>query len=431
MKISGWGRFPDIDATILSTDSYEAIAKQIADGPLIGRGLGRSYGDSSLANQVIDSTRLDHLISFDRNSGLLRCQAGVTLDSLLKIIVPAGWFLPVTPGTARITIGGAIASDVHGKNHHVAGCFSQFVRSISIATVSEGIIECSPQQHEALFRATCGGMGLTGLVLEAEIQLIKINSAMINETVIKTRNLDHSLETFAERADTTYSVAWIDCLAGGRSLGRSVIMLGEHSDHGPLDAGDISPITVPVDFPGFVLNPTTTGLFNKLYYARAPGREVTRQQHYRPYFYPLDKLHQWNRIYGKNGFAQYQFVIPIAAGLPVLRELLSRIRDSRQASFLAVLKAFGKANDNPLSFPIEGYTLALDFKINQQLPDLLQRLDEQVIDAGGRISLTKDAFLSENSFKRMYPDWEKFCEVRKAYGADRCFHSLQSERLGL
>lgn len=431
MTICGWGRYPLIDATVNNPDSYETIIHSIASGQLIGRGLGRSYGDSSLASHVMGSARLDHLISFDRNSGILRCQAGVALNSLLQVIVPAGWFLPVTPGTSRITIGGAIASDVHGKNHHGAGCFSRFVRSILIATVSEGLVECSSTQHEDLFRATCGGMGLTGFIVEAEIQLIKIDSAMIDETVIKTRNLDHSLETFSERADATYSVAWIDCLAGGQSLGRSVIMLGEHSSNGALEAGEISPLTVPVDFPNFVLNPITTGIFNKLYYTRAPGREVTRQQHYRPYFYPLDKIRQWNRIYGKSGFAQYQFVVPKVDGLNTMRDLLSVIRDSRQASFLAVLKAFGEANNNPLSFPIEGYTLALDFKINRQLPGLLKRLDERVIAAGGRVYLTKDAFLSEISFKKMYPDWEKFSETRKAYGADQCFHSLQSERLGL
>ena len=431
MKISGWGRYPVIDSEVNQPDNYQAITDLVADGKLIGRGLGRSYGDSSLANRVVNSVRLDHLLAFDRNTGIIRCQAGVTLDALLNIIVPAGWFLPVTPGTARVTVGGAIASDVHGKNHHGAGCFSNFVKSLKIVTVSEGIVECSANQHDSLFRATCGGMGLTGFILEAEIQLIHIKSAMIDETVIRTRNLDHSLQTFAERDETTYSVAWIDCLAGGQSLGRSVIMLGEHSDAGTLDAGEGSPLTVPVDFPGFVLNPFTTGVFNKLYYAKAPAREVTRKQHYRPYFYPLDKIHHWNRIYGKSGFAQYQFVIPKTAGLSAMQDILGVISSSRQASFLAVLKTFGAANDNPLSFPIEGYTLALDFKINRALPELLEKLDEQVIAAGGRVYLTKDAFLSESNFKKMYPEWEEFCETRTAYGADQCFHSLQSERLGL
>lgn len=431
MKVTGWGRHPIIEAAVVSPDSYRSIEELITAGPLIGRGLGRSYGDSSLANTMLSSRQLDHLVSFDRDTGVLRCQSGVSLEQLLGVIVPAGWFLPVTPGTARVTIGGAIASDVHGKNHHGHGCFSRYVRSLTIATVSHGIVVCSAEQYEDLFAATCGGMGLTGFILEAELQLLKINSSMIDETVIRTRNLDHSLETFAAHAHTTYSVAWIDCLASGQSLGRSVIMLGEHSETGSLEAGKTSPLTVPVDFPGFVLNPLTTRLFNNLYYARAPSKTTQRKTHYRPYFYPLDGLHQWNRIYGKSGFTQYQFVVPSEAGLPALREILGIISDSRQASFLAVLKAFGKANDNPLSFPLEGYTLALDFRINPSLPGLLQRLDERVIAAGGRVYLTKDAFLSAESFQKMYPRWQSFCETRAAYGADQSFHSLQSRRLGL
>ncbi len=431
MKVTAWGRHPVIDAAVTSPQNYQSVERLITEGSLIGRGLGRSYGDSSLASTMISSRQLDHLIAFDRASGMLRCQAGVSLEQLLNIIVPAGWFLPVTPGTSRITIGGAIASDVHGKNHHGHGCFSRFVKSVTMVTASHGVLVCSPAQNADLFAATCGGMGLTGFILEAEIQLLKISSAMIDETVIKTRNLDHSLETFAAHADSTYSVAWIDCLSTGQALGRSVIMLGEHSTHGGLDVGKTSRITVPVDFPGFALNPLTTRLFNSLYYARAPRDTTQRKTHFRPYFYPLDSIHQWNRIYGKNGFTQYQFVLPKDDGLRVMREILKLISDSKRGSFLAVLKAMGEANKNPLSFPLEGYTLALDFKIDASLPALLQQLDERVIAAGGRVYLTKDAFLSEASFKKMYPDWETFCEVRKNYGADRCFHSLQSRRLGL
>lgn len=434
MELTGWGKYPAIDSEIVNPLSANDVLKSISDRPqttLIARGLGRSYGDSSLAPCVISTAHLDHFIKFDETTGLLTCYTGVSLADILSVFVPKGWFLPVTPGTKYVTVGGAIASDIHGKNHHLEGSFTDHVSSLKIATASEGIIECSRDLHPELFRATCGGMGLTGIILEATLKLKPIQSAYINETIIKTRNLEEVLALFEEHQERTYSVAWIDCLSTGKSLGRSLLMLGEHAAEGKLTPGKSVKLTVPLDMPGILLNRYSIQAFNALYYHRVTKQHSERLAHYEPFFYPLDGVNQWNRIYGKNGFIQYQFVLPKDAGLTGMTSILKRIAQSKRGSFLAVIKVFGKGNDNYLSFPMEGYTLALDFKLEKGLFGLLDELDKIVLDYSGRLYMTKDARMSAEMLKQGHPGWNKFIEVRKQYGADKIFHSLQSQRLGL
>jgi len=434
MKLTGWGKYPTIEAEVFTPNTISAISNKLknhTNPSAIARGLGRSYGDSSLAETILSSASLNHFLDFNPDTGLLNCASGVSLAEILQTFVPKGWFLPVTPGTKFVTIGGAIASDVHGKNHHLDGCFSEFINKLTLATATGELLKCSRTENSDLFYATCGGMGLTGVIVSAELQLQAIGSAQIDETTIKAHNLAHALELFENNINNTYSVAWIDCLASGDNLGRSLLMLGEHSNDGPLDAHKEGALSIPVDMPGIMLNRFSIQAFNTLYYNRVRQETTNRTVHYEPFFYPLDGIHDWNRMYGKNGFTQYQFVIPKAAGLEGMTTILKRIADSKRGSFLAVLKVFGKANDNWLSFPIEGYTLALDFKLDLNLLTLLDELDKIVLSYGGRVYLTKDVRMSSSTFKQSYPNWEKFVALRQKYGADKHFNSLQSKRLGL
>lgn len=434
MELTGWGRYPKINSEAKYPLSYNNVLELLSkksQHTFIARGLGRSYGDSSLAPKVISSSYLDHFIDFDTTTGFLTCSAGVTLADILNVFVPKGWFLSVTPGTKFVTVGGAIASDIHGKNHHIEGTFTDHVSSIKIATISNGIIGCSQTHLPELFYATCGGMGLTGVILEATFKLKPIQSAYIDETTIKASNLEQALALFETHQNATYSVAWIDCLSTGKELGRSLVMLGEHSNTGELIAGKYSKLTIPVDMPSMLLNRYSIQIFNTLYYNRITKPYTERTIHYEPYFYPLDGINHWNRLYGKNGFIQYQFVLPKSAGLIGMKTILQRIVESRRGSFLAVLKAFGKENNNYLSFPMEGFTLALDFKIEKGLFDFLNELDKIVLEYNGRLYMTKDSRMSEQMLKQSYPDWIKFMEVRKKYGADKVLQSLQSQRLGL
>lgn len=442
MKISGWGRYPIIDSQTLFPNQAGLVQSWLntqtsnLSQQTIARGLGRSYGDSSLANTTIHSKHLNHFIEFDYETGELCCLAGVSFSEILQTFIPLGWFLPVTPGTQFVTVGGAIASDVHGKNHHLDGSFSDHLIELTLCLANGDIVNCSLSENRELFLATCGGMGLTGFILKASFKLIAINSAFINETIHKTENLTDTLALFEEHQQTTYSVAWIDCLATGSQLGRSLLMLGEHSqrrnDETELQAMIAeAKLNMPLDLPGFTLNSYSVKAFNQLYYHKVRQQKMQRTVEYGPFFYPLDKIQNWNRMYGKNGFVQYQFVLPKKAGLEGLTKILTEIANSKRGSFLAVLKAFGQGNDNYLSFPEEGYTLALDFKMDSTLLTFLDRLDDIVLEYGGKLYLTKDARMSERVFKASYTQWEKFQDVRHQYGANTTFNSLQSSRLGL
>lgn len=432
--IHGWGRYPlvraGIDAPKVLSDVGESL-RSAQGSSILARGLGRSYGDSSLNDRVIDMQYLKYLISFDPATGMLTSQAGVSLAEILKVFVPKGWFLPVTPGTRFVTLGGAVASDVHGKNHHVSGCFCEHVESLELQVSPDLIVTCSRTSHPDLFIATCGGMGLTGVILTVTLRLKPITSDFIEQKTFKAPNLGRVLELFETNRDSTYSVAWIDCVATGVDLGRSLLMTGEHSAGHQLSARSKKSLTVPVDMPPQLLNSLSVSMFNSLYYNRIMGSMVKQQVHYESFFYPLDGILQWNRLYGKNGFTQYQFVIPKTAGLEGLSMILREIAKSGKGSFLAVLKVFGKENGNLLSFPMEGYTLALDFKIENELFPLLDRLDAMVLELGGRLYLTKDARMKEKIFNEGYPRIAQFQSVREQYDVKGRFVSHQSRRLGL
>ncbi|NTU53045.1 MAG: FAD-binding oxidoreductase [Chlorobiaceae bacterium] len=433
MNMQGWGRYPVIDAEVHTPGTKEDI-QALFDTTAVGmtpRGLGRSYGDSALGDHILSTKRLNHFLEFDATTGLLHCEAGISLSEILTLFVPKGWFLPVTPGTQFVTVGGAIASDVHGKNHHVAGCFCDHVEHLDILLDPERIIRCSPYQHPDLFHATCGGMGLTGMIIAAAIRLKPIQSAFIDQTTFKARNLEESLNLFEIHAAAPYSVAWIDCITGGPSLGRSLLMTGDHATKGSLIPGKNARIGLPLDMPSILLNRYSILAFNTLYYHRIRKVSVQSHVHYEPFFYPLDSINDWNRMYGKNGFTQYQFVVPKDAGRKAMPVILKTIVDAGKGSFLAVMKAFGKQNNNLLSFPIEGYTLALDFKIEPELFPLLDRLDAMVHDHGGRVYLTKDSRMSPSTFRSGYKTWTRFQELRMNYSALGRFRSHQSTRLGL
>ena len=430
--LHGWGRYPRLDAQVaLPLSATQCVATLASNAPLIAHGLGRSYGDSALAAQVLDTRYLDHFAAFDAQSGVLTCQAGVSLDAILRTFVPRGWFLPVTPGTRFVSVGGAIAGDVHGKNHHGAGTFGTHVQRLELLLGNGERMGASPTEHAELFHATCGGMGLTGIILSATLQLKPIVASDILQTTIKAPNLEAVLEAFDVNSASTYSVAWIDCLARGASLGRSLLMLGEHATDGPLAVKTRPPTPVPFDLPTALLNGVSVQAFNALYYGSI--RKAVSQQRiaFEPFFYPLDAIGQWNRLYGKPGFVQYQFVLPQAAGVVGLREVLRRIAESGRGSFLAVLKVFGPANSNYLSFPQAGYTLALDFKVEPAVFELLDDIDSIVLRHGGRLYLAKDARMSAATFKAGYPNWPMFEEVRARWYAHGKFASAQSLRLGL
>ena len=432
MELHGWGRYPRLDAKVaLPQSNTECVTAIIESAPLIARGLGRSYGDSALGLQVLSTRYLDHFQAFDAATGLLTCAAGVSLDTILRTFVPRGWFLPVTPGTRFVTVGGAIASDVHGKNHHLDGSFSAHVRCMHLMLGNGERVSASITKNADLFHATCGGMGLTGVILSASVQLKRIQSSDISQTTIKVPNLDAALAAFDEHGAVPYSVAWIDCLARGAELGRSLLMLGEHATDGPLAVQTKLPTPVPFDLPAALLSRASVQAFNTMYYGRVRRARSTRRLPFEPFFYPLDTLSNWNRMYGKPGFVQYQFVLPKAAGVTGLHEVLERIAQSGRGSFLAVLKVFGRANANHLSFPFEGYTLALDFKAEPAVFKLLDTLDRIVLHHGGHIYLAKDARMSEATFKAGYPRWQEFETVRARWHAHGKFASAQSRRLGL
>jgi len=294
------------------------------------------------------------------------------------------------------------------------------------------VVSCSPQQNSELFHATCGGMGLTGVILQAGLRLRPITSPYIDERTYKAPNLDAVLELFEQYSEATYSVAWLDTSSRSRRMGRSLLMLGEHSQvEQPCHAHDEGKLTVPVNLPDRVLNPYTVQAFNSLYYHRVLRSKRLRRIHYDPYFYPLDGIHHWNRIYGRRGFTQYQFVIPREAGREGLHAILKRIVDSRHGSLVSVLKVFGEENRNYLSFPRAGYTLALDFKLDSGIFEFLNELDRIVLDHDGRLYLTKDVRMDEAMFKHGYPRWQEFQKVREQFGATATFNSLQSQRLGI
>lgn len=437
MKVTNWGNYPVIDATVHSPSTIEEAKKVVlSSNEIIARGLGRCYGDSSLNHTILSTLRLNHILEFDEQTGIITCEAGVSLAEILEAFVPRGWFLPVTPGTKFVTVGGAIASDVHGKNHHVAGSFSNHVHSIKILLSDGSIVSCSKTEQPDLFWATCGGMGLTGVILEATFQLKKIQTAYIRQRIIKVRNIDEAVEQFEKNQHWTYSMAWIDCLSVDKQLGRSAVILGEHATTDEIRHRFSDPLkpkrhfsaSVPIFFPDFVLNTFSVKLFNFARYSTYISGDSFVD--YEPFFYPLDAILEWNKIYGKRGFTQYQFVIPKSNSTEGLKYILQRIAESGEGSFLAVLKLFGK-QEGILSFPQEGYTLALDFPLTQNALSLFNELDYLVTQLGGRLYLTKDVRMKKEIFEKGYKNSSLFIELKKKYDSQMKFHSLQSRRIGV
>ncbi len=432
MSLLSWGMYPKINNTALKFGTEKVLLKLLeGHRELIAHGNGRSYGDSALNDYVVHVRPHDYFIDFDEKNGLLHVQAGVLLSEILEAFVPRGWFLKITPGTKLITVGGAIASDVHGKNHHIEGCFSQSVKEFNMMLADGRVVTCSKTATPELFRATCGGQGLTGIILDAKIHLKKIHSKFIHQTTIKTANLQETFHAFESCRHEPYSVAWIDCLAKGPQLGRCLLMTGTFGKDGRLDLQNKNKLSIPINFPSFILNRFSVQTFNKLYYGKVRKGVSHQKVGIDSFFYPLDAIGHWNRIYGKNGFTQYQFILPKAASYEGLQKVLKTIADSGKGSFLAVLKLYGPANDNYLSFPMQGYSLALDFKIETGLFELLDRLDEIVVEHGGRIYLTKDVRVKKEIFQQGYPHIDTFRKFRSDNQMDQKFHSLQSKRLEL
>ncbi|MCG7280294.1 FAD-binding oxidoreductase [Chryseobacterium taklimakanense] len=401
-KVTNWGNYPVVEKEVKSEDSLQKIREFILkNNEIIARGNGRCYGDAALAEHIFSTRRLNKFISFDRLNGIIECESGVLLSEILEVIVPQGYFLYVTPGTKFITVGGAIASDVHGKNHHSEGCFSDWVTEFSIMNEKGTVLTCSRTENAELFWSTVGGMGLTGIILSAKLKLKNIETAYIKQESIKAENLDEIFKLFEESEGWTYNVAWIDCLQKGKNIGRSILMRGEHAlkaelpknlRENPLRLKQRFIPTIPFYLPAFVLNAFTVKLFNLLYFQKQRKKEIHSFVDYETFFYPLDIVSDWNKIYGKAGFIQYQMVIPIEKGKEGLQKILNVIANSGNGSFLAVLKLFGKNNPEAYnSFPLEGYTLALDFKMNNRLKKLVSELDAIVEEFGGRIYLTKDS----------------------------------------
>ncbi|MEY2430070.1 MAG: hypothetical protein QOJ40_2955, partial [Verrucomicrobiota bacterium] len=391
---------------------FSAIA-----GSLLPYGKGRSYGDVCLndGGTLLLTEALDHFISFDPDSGALRCEAGVTLEDVLKFAVPQGWFLPVTPGTKFVTVAGAVANDVHGKNHHLMGTFGEHVQSFELLRSDQQRLVCSKSQNPEMFHATIGGMGLTGLILWVEFQLKRINNPFIAVEEIQYRNLDEFF-TLAEESEGSfeYTVAWVDCLARGSGLGKGIFMRG--NDATRQQGADAPPVKAkkqvgfPFDAPNFLLNRLTVSAFNSVYYHKQFRRRISKLTHYDPFFYPLDSIHEWNRLYGKRGFLQYQFVVPPAQSREVIVDVLGKIARSGTASFLSVMKTFGERPPAGLmSFPRKGLTLALDLpNLGEPVMRLLETLDEIVLQNGGVVYPAKDARMSARHFQLFYPQWKEF-----------------------
>jgi FAD/FMN-containing dehydrogenase len=418
-KVPGsWGRYPQVAPSQVIPVFWRNEMPDLAslETSILPYGYGRSYGDSCLneGGITLNVSHLRRFLAFDEERGLLRCEAGVALGEILELIVPRGWFLPVTPGTKFVSVGGAIANDVHGKNHHRAGTFGCHVTQFELLRSTGERLICSPEENVDLFRATIAGLGLTGVILWAELQLKPIPGPSIDMQRIRFTSLKE-FRALAEESeqDFEYTAAWIDCFVRGSQLGRGFFTRGNHSTRQVLrPLPKKRTLAMPVDLPSFVLNTFTLKLFNTIYYRAQREKLVSRTIPYDPFFYPLDSIHHWNRLYGRRGFFQYQCIVPFQNGYEVMREMLERISRSGEGSFLAVLKTFG-ATDSPglLSFPRPGLELALDFANHgHKTLCLLDVLDTLVRHSGGTVYPAKDARMSPESFQTYFPHWREFAQ---------------------
>jgi decaprenylphospho-beta-D-ribofuranose 2-oxidase len=438
--IAGWGNYPRVECDVVSPLSVGDVQRSIDKDGTVARGLGRSYGDPAVNDRgvVLDLTGLDRFLGFDEDEALLTCEAGVSLEQIIETFAPRGFFPMITPGTKFVTVGGCIANDVHGKAHHVDGCFSSSVDSFEMLLASGEIVRCSREENSDLFWASFGGMGLLGVIVRATIKLRRIETTYFLQRAVVVNTLRELLDAFDEHdSQYPYSVAWIDPLATGDKLGRGVLTIGDHAKlddltpsarQSPLRVSPPPMVNVPFEMPSFALNPLTLRILNVVIgQVQAQGGALA---HYEKFFYPLDAIGLWNRGYGSRGFTQYQFVIPLEDGYARMRAILERIAKSGLLPFLNVLKKFGE-EEGMLSFPMRGYTFAIDFPISRQLPALLSELDDVVLEAGGRIYLGKDAFVSAATLQKMYRQIDAWRAVKARVDPENVFTSNLARRVGL
>ncbi|WP_188191332.1 FAD-binding oxidoreductase [Nonomuraea sp. SYSU D8015] len=435
--LTGWGRTAPTPAELARPRSVAELCELVAAAPgrgVVARGLGRSYGDAAqnAGGLVLDCTGLDTW-TFDESSGLVTASGGVSLHDLMTALVPRGWFVPVSPGTRHVTVGGAIAADVHGKNHHRDSSFGAHVRSITLVTADGTVRTLRP--GDPLFPATVGGMGLTGVIAEATFGCVPVETSLMRVDVQRTADLDETLATMAATDDRyRYTVAWIDLLARGRRMGRSVLTRGDHVTRAEeKESPAFAPgalLRAPAWAPGGLLNGVSVRAFNELWYRKAPRRK-TVVQGIAPFFHPLDFVDGWNRMYGSRGFVQYQFVVPFGAE-DTLRGIVGSLSAHGTVSFLTVLKRFGPGSGGLLSFPMPGWTLALDIPVGQRgLGGLLRGFDRRVAAAGGRVYLAKDARLRADMMAAMYPELERWRRIRDEADPAGLFRSDLARRLRL
>ena len=438
--LSGWGNVPQSKSKVAYPRETKDITNILSSDLLVPRGLGRSYADqaTNTGHGVLAIEKLNRFISFDAQTGVLECESGVSLEDIIDVCTPQGWFPMITPGTKFVTIGGCIANDIHGKAHHVDGSFVKCVYSFTILLADGRIVTCSREENADLFWANFGGLGLLGVILTARIQLRKIETTYFVQKAVVAKNLDEMMDAI-DNSEKEYSssVAWIDSLATGKKLGKGVLTMGnqakleelpEKLKAEPLKLGKKSKLTVPFYLPSFTLNTLTVTLLNTA--LNVMQKSAPSISHYEKFFYPLDMINNWNRGYGKRGFIQYQFVVPMENGRQNIRKILTDITESGCAPFLNVLKKFGHG-EGLLSFPFEGYTFAIDFPITPKLKPFTEKMDQQILDMGGRIYLGKDAYLNEEMFKAMYPQYKEWLEIKKKYDPTGVFSSDLSRRIGL
>lgn len=438
MKLSGWGRYPAVECTVRAPRSDAECADAIAKAPGIARGNGRAYGDSALNEDNTISTRhLNRMIHFNPQSGVLEAEAGVLLGDVIEAYLSRGWFPAVTPGTKFVTLGGMAAADVHGKNHHVDGGFGNFIEWIDLMQADGSVIRASRQENAELFHWTIGGMGLTGVILRVGVRLKSVETGWIQQRTIAAQNLDAAMEGFETHHSAPYSVAWIDCLSSGASLGRSLIMLGRHAELDglpnkfrqiPFGPPPSKKRVVPFNAPSFALNRYTVRAFNTVYYHMGARKTGTDYVPWDTYFYPLDSILGWNKIYGRRGFVQFQCVLPDESARAGLEALLTRVSAAGQGSFLAVLKKLG-TDTHGFSFPMAGYTLALDFPVSEKVLSLMTELDAVTLDYGGRFYLAKDARMTDTTLRASDARADAFAEMRMKTQSANAFASVQSSRL--